>query len=309
MAPRPARKHALRLLAKAGKALRRHRHSPRAHRLFLTAALLLLTATLARLRQPAAQPETLRPLPLPETNISTSAFAANIIVSELNRLIFCPVPKAANSNWKYLLRKWEGLPDYADLPAAHDPSRSRLRYLADYSEPEARALLADPAYFRFLFVRDPYTRLLSCYMDKFRNTDPAYVRREYRAFLAHLFSWRHARDADILNDPRPSFRAFVDELIKHDAAEMNAHWRPQTALCGVGVVPYDFVGKMETLHRDVRHVFERVGRPHEHFPTQEEIGFPPSGASAEVADGLYTVALMFKVRVVYDDDFRLLGYS
>lgn len=65
---------------------------------------------------------------------------------------------------------------------------------------------------------------------------------------------------------------------------------------------------METLQHDVRHVFSRLGKPDEHFPQHDEIGFPPSGASTLLADDLFTVDLMFKIRAVYHDDFQLLGY-
>lgn len=241
-------------------------------------------------------------------SIITAPFAQHIIVSEVSRLVFCPIPKAANSNWKYLIRKWEGLKDYADLPSAHHQLTSGLRYLSDYSVPEAQQILVDPSYFRFVFVRDPYLRLLSCYMDKFRNEDPEYVQKEYRAFLAQLFGWPYARSVDIEQDPRPSFQAFVDALKKHSPEQMNAHWMPQTTYCGFGIVPYDFVGRMENLRKDAQHVFDSLGKPREYFPTQQDIGFPPSGASKKVANRLYTGDLMSKVRAIYDQDFRLLGY-
>lgn len=282
--------------------LRRRRHNRRS--ILILAGLTLLAPILFRCNRRTHR----HALSFASNNTLPPSVASNLIVSEQNRLIFCPVPKAANTNWKYLLRKWENLPNYADLRTAHNPELSGLRYLSDYSPIEAATLLSDPTYFRFVFVRDPYTRLLSCYMDKFRNEDPIYVHREYRLFLAQLFSWREARAADIDTDPRPSFRAFVDELVKHAPVEMNAHWRPQTVLCGFGLVRYDFVGRMENLKEDVRHVFKRLGKPDEQFPTQRQLGFPPSGASSLLADGLYTLDLMYKVRVVYEDDFRLLGY-
>lgn len=89
---------------------------------------------------------------------------------------------------------------------------------------------------------------------------------------------------------------------------MNPHWMPQTHYCGIGIIPYDFIGHMEALQRDARHVFSRLRKPDEHFPRHEEIGFPPSGASDQLADDLFTVDLMFKIRAVYNDDFHLLGY-
>lgn len=240
--------------------------------------------------------------------ILSSPFSSHIIVSETSNLIFCPIPKAANTNWKYLIRKWDRIPTYDDLPSSHHPLTSGLRYLSDYSPSEALHLLTTPTFFRFVFVRDPYTRLLSCFMDKFRNTDPAYTSSEYRTFLSQLFSWRYTRSLDLHTHPRPSFRMFVDELLKHSPTQMNPHWMPQTHYCGLGLIPYDFIGRMENLELDANYVFSRLGKHNEHFPSHSEIGFPPSGASRHLADDLYTVDLMFKVRVVYDDDFRLLGY-
>ncbi|KAI0564801.1 carbohydrate sulfotransferase, partial [Gracilaria domingensis] len=222
--------------------------------------------------------------------------------------VFCPIPKAANSNWKYLIRKFEGFSDYADLTKAHNANLSGLRYLSDYSPPEVHHLIHDASYFKFVFVRNPYSRLVSCYMDKFRNTDPLYVRNEYRLFLAQLFHWHYARTVDIDNQPRPSFRTFVDELLKQPPRFMNAHWMPQIIHCGIGIMPYDFVGRMENLKHDARYALDKLGKTDQHFPTQQQIGFPPSGASSQLADQLYTGELRFKVRAIYDDDFRILGY-
>ncbi|PXF42290.1 Carbohydrate sulfotransferase 14 [Gracilariopsis chorda] len=236
-------------------------------------------------------------------------FASRIIVSEVSRLIYCPIPKAANSNWKYLIRKFEGLPDYADLTKAHNVNVSGLRYLSDYSANEISQLIRDPSFFKFIFVRNPYSRIVSCYMDKFRNTDPVYVTTEYRLFLAQLFHWHYARKVDIYRDPRPSFETFVDELLKQAPIAMNAHWMPQTTHCGIGIMPYDFVGRMENLAKDARFVLDRLGKFEECFPSQQEIGFPPSGASKKMEDELYTIDLRFKVRAIYDDDFQMLGYK
>lgn len=235
-------------------------------------------------------------------------FASNVIVSEVNNFIFCPIPKAANSNWKYLIRKFEGLQDYKDLTKAHNHNVSGLRYLTDYSPYEVEQILEDPKYFKFIFVRDPFRRLVSCYMDKFQNHDPHYVETEYRSFLAQLYNWHYAWTIDIHNSIRPSFEMFVDEIIKHKPSTMNAHWMPQTVHCGIGLIKYDFIGHMENLQQDTSYILRKLGRENETFPSQQDIGFPPSGASQKIADTLYTTDLRLKVGALYDMDFRLLGY-
>jgi len=285
-------------------------------------------------------------------DITRRPWAARIIVSERRKLLYCPIPKAANSNWKYLLRQLEGYGDYANLSKLHAPALSGLRYLSDYSAGEAAALLADPAYTKFVFVRDPYTRLLSAYMDKIASTDATFVRAELRGFLAHLMDWRwvKARVAAVggaggggtppAGDagggggpaggsaasaagagaggggggggvdaaPRPSFRAFVDELLKAEPASMNAHWAPQSLLCGFGEMPYDFVGRFEALADDAAALLRRVGAGGVPFPSQADIGFPPSGARGVAAD-YWTLELMLKARLIYDVDFHTLGYD
>jgi hypothetical protein len=193
------------------------------------------------------------------------------------------------------------------MSKAHLPELTGLRYLTDYSPHEVQILLSDPSFFKFAFVRDPYMRAVSCYMDKFQSYNDAYMRTEYRKFLGQLYDWRYARSLDIY-DPssRPSFSAFVDELAKQDPMAMNEHWMPQTLLCGFGDMPYDFVGRMESLNEDVDYVFQKIGRPNETFPTHADIGFPPSstGSTRAVADDLYALETMIKIRVIYDVDFN-----
>lgn len=241
-------------------------------------------------------------------------YASNIIVSEKLRLLYCPVPKVASSNWKYLIRKLENIENYNDLHAAHNANSSGLRYLSDYSAAEAVRLLQPGRLFKFVFLRDPYARLLSAYMDKLRRGSGP----DYRTFVAAAFSWKVARevggnnnetnDANLLS--RPSFRSFVISISQQEPYSMDHHWQPQTCLCGLDTVPYDFIGHMESLTTDVQTVLHRIDRPLEHFPSQNELGFPPSGASSpELAAEIYTTDLMFLTRALYDRDFELGGYE
>ena len=233
-------------------------------------------------------------------------YASRIIVSEVNKFVFCPVPKVANSNWKFLIRQVEGFSDYANLTLAHRSDLNGLRYLSDYSADEVDRILSSPDFFKFAFVRDPYTRLVSAYLDKFWNKDTS--SEEYKLFVAQIYSWKYVRDKDLAQEPRPSFRAFIDELLKQNPTRMNLHWMPQTFVCGFGDIPYDFLGRFENFNEDVAFVLNKLGLGNIHFPSQEEIGFPPSGALSGSAE-LYTLELMLKVKMMYEIDFAVLGYE
>mmetsp|Transcript_7447 Transcript_7447/g.13461 ORF Transcript_7447/g.13461 Transcript_7447/m.13461 type:complete len:343 (-) Transcript_7447:1139-2167(-) len=238
-------------------------------------------------------------------------FTSRLIVSEKLRLVYCPMPKVANSNWKYLIRKVEGLDDFDNLTLAHNAELSGLRYLSDYSPVDVESILfgdeelKQPPFFKFTFVRDPYTRLLSAYLDKFLNKDTS--SEEYRLFVAQIYSWKYVRNKDLSSEPKPSFRAFIDELLKQNPSKMNLHWMPQTMVCGFGDLPYDFVGRFETLLSDASTVLDKIGVAGESFPTQEQIGFLPSGTNAMI-DELYSLDIMLKIRVLYEMDFFMLNY-
>lgn len=110
--------------------------------ILLTALVLSLVVAfvgISRIRARAARPRASQfatrvvenamraPFRTSGAEILSKPFAKRIIVSERHRFIYCPVPKVANSNWKYLIRKNEGFEDYDDLTKAHNANTSGLR--------------------------------------------------------------------------------------------------------------------------------------------------------------------------------------
>ena len=81
--------------------------------------------------------------------------------------VFCPVPKVACSNWKALMRKLAGVRDYTNTTFMHDKARNGLRYLASYPATEQRRIIKE--YYKFVFVRSPWTRVVSAYINKVRR--------------------------------------------------------------------------------------------------------------------------------------------
>lgn len=101
-------------------------------------------------------------------------------------------------------------------------------------------------YFLFTFVRNPYTRILSAYLDKI-------ARLENTAFQS-------TRDRVMtFSDTRRdlTFETFIRYLEK-EGLYKNPHWIPQIGLLPVRVDQIHFIGKVENLDNDLRQVMNRI---------------------------------------------------
>lgn len=147
-------------------------------------------------------------------------------------------------------------------------------------------------YFVFAFVRNPFSRVLSAYLDKMSRDST-----ERRAINKLL-----GRPAEV----EPSFQEFVTAVSMQSTDDMDPHWRPQTACLRTDRIAYSFIGKFETLQSDLEKVDDALGGvltrhinkvcPHE------------TRASSKVGE-YYSMKIADVVRLIYRDDFEVFGYS
>ena len=106
---------------------------------------------------------------------------------------------------------------------------------------------------KFLFVRNPYERLLSTYIDKFVSPNkPFYaagmsIIREYRPNANYKSS---ACGHDV------SFEEFISAVVSGNIEE--PHWCPIYTQCRLKDIQYTYVGKMETFARDAEMLLEKI---------------------------------------------------
>ena len=112
----------------------------------------------------------------------------------------CETPKAACSSIKRLLHKIE-LHDtpYQPNKNVHDRAHSPLLRPTQLPPRAFTECLTSAGWFRFAFVRNPFTRVLSAYLDKIRRDRP-----EKAAILAALD--RLGDQSDVLLAPEVSER-------------------------------------------------------------------------------------------------------
>ncbi|KAI3360094.1 hypothetical protein L3Q82_014407 [Scortum barcoo] len=169
-------------------------------------------------------------------------------------------------------------------------------------------------YTKFLFVRDPFVRLISAYRNKFELRNEDFYRRFAQVMLRRYAnqptppaSVDEAFDVGI----HPSFSHFIQYLLDPQTekeAPFNEHWRQVYRLCHPCQIQYDFVGHLETVEEDAEHLLRqlRVDNVVE-FPTTHR----NLTASSWEADWFSTVPVKARQELykLYEPDFRLFGYD
>lgn len=121
---------------------------------------------------------------------------------------------------------------------------------------ETQRIEASSSGYKFMFARNPYSRLYSAYIDKIFLPD--YWRSAARPIVKRrpdVSEWRQQCPNDI---SFPEFTKFVVDSIAKKSY-VNEHWAPVTWICNPCEIPFDFIGTQETFSSDTKYLLERFG--------------------------------------------------
>lgn len=218
--------------------------------------------------------------------------------SQQHKIIYVETPKVGCTTIKQILQYAEYGFDISKLPVddhdhVHDRSRSPLKSPRDNEEQFIRCL-ESAEYFTFSFVRNPFTRILSAYLDKIVG----------RAGVANRIQKQMGIDP---SSHIPTFDEFVQTVYNQAIEDMNPHWAPQTYLLGIDNVQYDFLGRFEFFEDSIAQL---VARAQLRIP---EGAFGLGRGHATAADTRlqdnYTSRAINRVQQIYSEDFERLGYG
>ncbi len=149
------------------------------------------------------------------------------------------IPKSANSTVVMTLceaiARHEG--STLELDRGFDGSQMAKKLAKQGFYPFIANEFRGAATFRFTFVRNPFTRILSAYLDKIAQQQAVFFQ-------------------DLGMAVRPL--TFLEFLQRLDQGYLNAnpHWAPQSVMFNSAA--FDFIGRVETLERGMAHVLERI---------------------------------------------------
>ncbi|KAM6966229.1 carbohydrate sulfotransferase 12-like isoform 1-T2 [Tautogolabrus adspersus] len=251
----------------------------------------------------------------------------HLIVDDRHGIIYCYVPKVACSNWKRIMivlsesMLQDGVPQRDPLAIPRDLVHNSSmhftfnKFWKRYGKFAKHLMKVKlKKYTKFLFVRDPFVRLISAYRNKFELRNENFYQR-----FAQVMLRRYANqptppasvDEAFNVGVHPSFPNFIQYLLDPQTEKempFNEHWRQVYRLCHPCQIQYDFVGHLETAEEDAEHLLRQLR-------VDNVVEFPTSHrnltASSWEADWFSTVPVEVRRELykLYEPDFRLFGYD
>ncbi|KAL0992494.1 hypothetical protein UPYG_G00094030 [Umbra pygmaea] len=250
----------------------------------------------------------------------------HLIVDDRHGVIYCYVPKVACSNWKRILivlsesLLQDGAPykdplavpqDMVHNSSLHFTFNKFWKRYGKFSRNLMKVKLQK--YTKFLFVRDPFVRLISAYRNKFEQPNEEFYRR-FALLMLHRYG-NHSEPPASVGDAfpagiRPSFSEFVQYLLDPQTESdvpFNEHWRQVYRLCHPCQIKYDFVGQLETVDEDAEQLLRLL-------KVDNVVNFPSSNRNRTASnwreDWFNSVPIEARRELyrVYEPDFRLFGY-
>lgn len=237
------------------------------------------------------------------------------------RFVYFDNPKVASGTVKRSL--------WALVDPRRDPETTNVHY--EYESPLLRApqiserdleeLLFGAGTFRFGFVREPLSRVLSAYLNKIAdprgperaiywdNREPS-TNRDRLAWKQSVgFRRRRQRMLEALGrNPQRwveddiSFVEFLRLQMGQEMREVNIHWRLQCLNLPIEHIEMSFVGRFENLNEDLSDVLNRFGGAR----IESELRYATS--STEKAVDHVDDEARYLASALYAEDYRLFGY-
>lgn len=168
-------------------------------------------------------------------------------------------------------------------------------FTGDYWE-KVISVINDKDYFIFTFVRNPYSRILSGYLEKFLRPE-----REWDRFRTEL-----AFEPEIKSNP-VSFVEFLRRVREYPACDLNPHFTPQWYILGLDrSMKYDFIGRLENMSSDLPYVLSRLDADK---ATEILHQAPHARNATEKLKQYYSEEEQALVAEIFDDDFKYFGYG
>lgn len=231
-------------------------------------------------------------------------------ISSNHHYVFINNPKVASTSILRLLQQNECLETANLMKCPHTRHESPLLKLSDLDFDDQVQYLYSDNVFKFSFVRNPFTRILSAYKSKIDRLSRRFKFNPERPFnyppkgqiIRALCGVAIDEQSDF--NMKISFHEFLEVVCSQNEYEMDCHWKTQHKVLCVDHLDYNFIGRFETLNQDINLVSDKLG-----FSSDYAFGVSNETGSSALLDQYFTPDLVKMVVDKYQRDFEIFGYS
>lgn len=256
----------------------------------------------------------------PPRDVAAHMDKNTMLVDDEHKMMYCFVPKVASTNWKRVFLVLRGIFTSTNV-SQYTANRSlrKLRTFRSYKKDDRNHIL--DTYTKFLFVRHPYSRILSAFKNKL-SPDTDFERADYwKNTIGMQIIWRyrrlqnrsHAAWRNISRGYDLRFEEFVKFISDTDRPQQqNKHWKEIYKRCFPCDIDYDIIGKFETLDDDAKYTLKIA-------KVDKIVAFPKPDASSPTNSSNIATLESYYEKVPrenlqnlvrrYSLDFALFGYS
>jgi len=265
---------------------------------------------------------------------------ASIIISDKLKVVYVPVFKVGTTSMMWNIAYLENNPavvnanienEYVRDYILHDFNSKAWSNHAIYalSSERVRSTLNDPSYLKFGFVRNPYHRVVSAYLDKVVKWP--FNSAEYQGQMYGLYG-TDFETRKFRNHTKPSFKEYLnaiekvitsprtktEDLTKHGSYEDNnsrreIHFRPQVELLHPDLIHFDFIGRFDNMKNDTKEVLQWMYKSTDRrMPDNNRRRLHSTDPEDKIAifERLHEDEEMRNTLLrIYKDDFQRFGFS
>ncbi|MBN2525580.1 MAG: sulfotransferase family 2 domain-containing protein [Deltaproteobacteria bacterium] len=215
-------------------------------------------------------------------------------------------PKVATSTIKIMCLANMAVHLFDDLSSLdiHDETRHLPNHGSQFGTSQFFGHLNAPGVRNFLFVRNPYTRLTSAYLDKIAA--PKRGCHLYEGKQGAIFHFAQKHHLVVENElGHLPFETFVRWVIKTPNHKLNIHWALQSDLSMFGKVRYSDIAKLEdNFQSGLENLMQALDfKFNKHIPQKANAG------SIKPSKSLYTAETAALVYKKFKPDFKIFNYD
>ncbi|XP_011676620.2 carbohydrate sulfotransferase 14 [Strongylocentrotus purpuratus] len=225
----------------------------------------------------------------------------SLIVNDKFRFIYSIVYKVGSTNWERVIV--QDLEGFLNVPNQKLYSHRALQWMPKFKEEQVKEYL--DTYTKFMFVRNPLSRILSGYRDKFVD----HKNSVFASLARRIIKQYRTGSAAEISSPNVTFTEFISYLIESAENRGNPHWKPiyvQNMPCEID---FDIIGRLEDASDDIPYVLKKIGIWNE---TDYGKGPARKNTDAELLERYYSqvpTKLLKELYSIYEPDFHMFGYD